>query len=40
MRALTEERKKVMIEENMNKFGKVSIGIHGKELPKYTLEKL
>jgi hypothetical protein len=24
-----------MISENMDKFGKISVGIHAKELPKY-----
>jgi hypothetical protein len=30
------ERKKAMIESNMKTFGNVSIGIHGKELPKFA----
>jgi hypothetical protein len=33
---LTEERKAIMIQENSQKFGNISIGIHGKELPKYS----
>ncbi len=35
-RILTQERKDQMIQENMHKFGKISIGVHGKELPKFT----
>lgn len=31
-----EERKKEMLEYNMKTFGKISIGVHGKELPKYS----
>jgi len=27
-----------MLENNMNTFGKVSIGVHGKELPKFAEE--
>jgi hypothetical protein len=34
-RQIEEDRKKEMLENNMNKFGKVCIGVHGKELPKY-----
>lgn len=33
---LEEERKREMLEYNMKTFGKVSIGVHGKELPKYS----
>jgi hypothetical protein len=33
---MTEERKKKLNEENMSKFGNVSIGIHGKDLPQFT----
>ena len=33
---LEEERKKEMLEYNMKTFGKVSIGVHGKELPKFS----
>lgn len=25
-----------MITENMDKFGNISLGVHGKELPKYS----
>lgn len=32
---MTEERKAIMISENMQKFGNISLGVHGKELPKY-----
>ena len=35
-RALAEDRRKDMLEYNMHTFGKVSIGVHGKELPKYS----
>jgi hypothetical protein len=35
-RAVEEERKKEMLDYNMKTFGKVSIGVHGKELPKYS----
>lgn len=35
-RLLEEERKREMLEYNMKTFGKVSIGVHGKELPKYS----
>ena len=35
-RQLEEERKKEMLDYNMKTFGKVSIGVHGKELPKYS----
>lgn len=35
-RQLEEERKKEMLEYNMKTFGKVSIGVHGKELPKFA----
>jgi len=33
---LDEDRRKEMLEYNMRTFGKVSIGVHGKELPKYS----
>ena len=33
---LEEERKKEMLDYNMKTFGKVSIGVHGKELPKFS----
>lgn len=36
LRQLEEERKKEMLDYNMRTFGKVSIGVHGKELPKYS----
>lgn len=29
-----------MIQENMLKFGNISIGVHGKELPKFTEKSL
>ena len=32
---IVEDRKKEMHEKNMKTFGKVSIGVHGKELPKF-----
>ncbi len=35
-RQIEEDRKKEMLENNMKKFGKVCIGVHGKELPKYS----
>jgi hypothetical protein len=35
---MVEERKKEMHEYNVKVFGKVSIGVHGKELPKYAEE--
>lgn len=35
-RQVEEERKKEMIDYNMKTFGKVSIGVHGKELPKFS----
>jgi hypothetical protein len=35
-RQLQEDRKKDMLAYNMETFGKVSIGVHGKELPKYS----
>lgn len=28
-----------MFEENMGKFGRISIGVHGKELPKFSEEE-
>lgn len=28
-----------MIDYNMENFGKVAIGVHGKELPKYSTEE-
>ena len=34
-RQINEDRKKEMLEYNMKTFGKVSIGVHGKELPKF-----
>ena len=34
-KALDEERRKEMVEYNSKTFGKVAIGVHGKELPKY-----
>lgn len=37
LRSITEERKKAMIEENMEKFGRISIGVHGIELPKFNV---
>jgi hypothetical protein len=39
LRQLTEERKKQMFEDNMGKFGKISIGVHGRELPKFSDEE-
>ena len=36
---IVEERKKKEVEYNMNTFGNVSIGIHGKELPKFSENK-
>ena len=33
---LEEERRREMLEYNMKTFGKVSIGVHGKELPKFS----
>lgn len=35
-RKIDEERKKEILENNMKTFGKVSIGVHGKELPKFS----
>jgi len=35
-RQIDEERKRDMHEYNMKTFGKVSIGVHGKELPKFS----
>lgn len=35
-RQLQEDRKKEMLDYNMKTFGKVSIGVHGKELPRYS----
>ena len=35
-RQIEEDRKQEMLENNMKKFGKVCIGVHGKELPKYS----
>lgn len=35
-RMMDEERKKEMLDYNMKTFGKISIGVHGKELPKYS----
>lgn len=35
-RALQDARRKEMLDYNMHTFGKVSIGVHGKELPKYN----
>ncbi len=35
-RQVVENRKKNMVEYNMRTFGNVSIGIHGKELPKFS----
>ena len=32
---LNEERKKEMLDYNMKTFGRVAIGVHGKELPKF-----
>ena len=34
-----EDRKKEMVEYNSKTFGKVAIGVHGKELPKFKDEK-
>ena len=34
-RVIAEERRKDMLDYNMHTFGKVSIGVHGKELPKF-----
>ena len=36
LRQLEGERRKEMLDYNMKTFGKVSIGVHGKELPKYA----
>lgn len=36
---LEEKRKKEMLEYNMKIFGRVTIGVHGKELPKYSEEE-
>lgn len=33
---LEEEKKKQMLDYNMHTFGKVAIGVHGKELPKFS----
>jgi len=35
-RQIDEQRKKEMIDYNMHTFGKVAIGVHGKELPKFS----
>jgi hypothetical protein len=35
---IVEERKKEMLENNVKVFGKVSIGVHGMELPKFSEE--
>lgn len=37
-RQIEEERKKDMLEYNMATFGRVSVGVHGKELPKFSEE--
>jgi hypothetical protein len=37
-RKLEEERKNVMLDYNSKTFGKVAIGVHGMELPKFTEE--
>lgn len=34
---LVKDRKKQMIEDQMMKFGKEKAGIHGNELPKYSV---
>ena len=34
-RQIEEERRKEMLDYNMKTFGRVSIGVHGKDLPKY-----
>lgn len=33
---IRENRRKSMVEENTNKFGEQTIGIHGQELPNYS----
>jgi len=33
---LQEERKKEHLDYNMKTFGRVAIGVHGKELPKFS----
>jgi len=33
---IEEQRKKEMLDYNMKTFGKVAIGVHGKELPKFS----
>lgn len=35
IRQIAEERRQSMIDNNIEKFGKVSIGVHGFELPKF-----
>ena len=37
-RKVEEDRKKEMVEYNSKTFGKVAIGVHGKELPKFKDE--
>jgi phage terminase small subunit len=34
-RKLEEERKKDMLDYNLNTFGRAAIGVHGMELPKF-----
>lgn len=34
-RFIEEERRKEMLDYNLKTFGRVSIGVHGKELPKF-----
>jgi hypothetical protein len=36
---IVEDRKKEMLENNIKVFGKVSIGVHGVELPKFSEEE-
>ena len=35
-RKLDHERKQDMLDYNMSTFGKVAIGVHGMELPKFS----
>lgn len=35
-RLITQNRKEELKKEVLDKFGNISIGIHGKELPKYS----
>jgi hypothetical protein len=38
-RKLDEERKKDLLDYNLKTFGRVVVGVHGMELPKFTEEE-